>query len=111
MGSFFLEAVETAAKNAAQSIEKLSILHNSNVAKIPKSNRGVNNCKNLFNYLEKHPIIDISHTAAELNLSYNTVSTAIKKLVAAGILRETTNRARNRVFVYEEYLNILRDGT
>jgi len=26
-------------------------------------------------------------------------------------LRETTNAARNRVFAYAEYLNILRDGT
>jgi hypothetical protein len=44
-------------------------------------------------------------------LSYNTVSTAVKKLVTLGILKETTNTSRNRVFSYEEYLNILRKDT
>ena len=33
------------------------------------------------------------------------------KLVHAGILKETTNAARNRVFAYEEYLEILRKDT
>ncbi len=33
------------------------------------------------------------------------------KLVHAGILKETTNAARSRVFAYEEYLEILRKDT
>ncbi len=36
---------------------------------------------------------------------------AIKKLAVLGILKETTNTARNRVFVYERYLEILRKDT
>lgn len=108
---FFLEAVGVAAKDATQTIGRLSDLHNKNLEKIPKPNRGISNAKVVFDYLEKQPIIDIRHTADALQLSYNTVSTAIKKLVAAGILQETTNRVRNRVFVYEAYLNILREGT
>ena len=59
-------------------------------------------------YVEQHPIIDIKGTAAELDVSYNTVSSAIKKLVAAGILQEKTSASRNRVFAYENYLAILR---
>ena len=35
----------------------------------------------------------------------------LEKLQALGILKETTNAARNRVFSYEEYLQILRQGT
>ena len=46
-----------------------------------------------------------------LDISYNTVATAVKKLVELGILQETTNAARNRVFAYEEYLGILRKDT
>lgn len=41
----------------------------------------------------------------------NTVSSAVGKLVNAGILKKTTNAARNRVFAYEEYLGILRKDT
>ena len=35
----------------------------------------------------------------------------MRKLVERGILRETTNAARNRVFAYGAYLDILRRDT
>ncbi len=65
----------------------------------------------VFDYIEQYPIIDIKRTASDLEVSYNTVSAAVGKLVQAGILKETTNASRNRVFSYEEYLNILRKDT
>jgi Fic family protein len=65
----------------------------------------------LFDYLEQHPILDIKRTAAALEVSYNTISSAIRKLVDCGILYETTNAARNRVFAYQQYLDILRKDT
>lgn len=108
---FFLEAIGAAASDAVTSIEKLSQLHNQNIASIPKTSRRTDNVRILFDYLEEHPIIDITRTAAALKLSYNTVSSAVKKLMELGILRETTNAARNRVFAYEQYLAILREGT
>ena len=108
---FFLEAVEAAAKDALETIYKLEKLHEVNIQRLPKTNRKTDNIKLLFHYIERHPIIDIKKTAEEMGLSYNTVSSAVKKLEAAGILKETTNALRNRVFAYEEYLSILRKDT
>ena len=54
---------------------------------------------------------DIKRSVAALGVSYNTAATAVKKLQELGILKETTNAARNRVFAYEDYLQILRQGT
>ena len=108
---FFLEAVDSAASDAVESIEKLSKLHEKNIALLPKPKRKKDNLRMLFDYLEKHPIIDIKHTSEALKLSYNTTPTAVQTLVELGILRETTNAARNRVFSYEAYLEILRNGT
>ena len=108
---FFLEAVSAAAKDSLATIEKLSALHDNNAAKLPITARKNDNVRKLFDYIEEHPIIDIKRTAAEMNLSFNTVSTSVGKLVASGILKETTNASRNRVFAYEEYLNILRKDT
>ena len=107
---FFLEAVSAAAVDAMESIEQLSALHDQNLKLIPKATRSKDNVRAVFVYLEQHPIIDIKHTASALGVSYNTVSAAVKKLIALDILRETTNAARNRVFAYEKYLAILRDG-
>lgn len=109
--TFFLEAVSAAAGDAVNSVESLSALHQENVSQLPETSRSKNNVRALFDYLEQHPIIDIKRTAADLGVSYNTISAAVNKLVELGILRATTNAARNRVFAYEEYLKILRKNT
>lgn len=108
---FFLEAVSKAATDSLESIRQLSILHDKNIARLPISNRKKDNLRAVFEYIEQYPIIDIKRTAKELGISYNTAATVVKKLVELGILQETTNRARNRVFAYEEYLDILRKDT
>ncbi|MDD3504055.1 MAG: Fic family protein [Eubacteriales bacterium] len=108
---FFLEAVNAAAIDSIKTIESMQELHNQNTIRLPSTNRRSNNIRVVFNYLEQHPIIDIGKTAKELNLSYNTVSSVVKKLTQLKILTETTNASRNRIFVYEDYLSLLREGT
>lgn len=108
---FFLDAVSAAAKDSLDTIEKLTALHERNVALLPKTARKNDNVRRLFDYIEQYPIIDIRRTAAELRVSYNTVSSAVKKLTALGVLVEKTNASRNRVFSYEDYLEILRKDT
>ena len=109
--AFFLEALSAAAKDSLTTVENLSALHDRNIEKLPTTNRRSDNVRRVFDYIEQYPIVDIKRTAADLEVSYNTVSAAVVKLVQTGILRETTNAARNRVFAYEEYLNILRKDT
>lgn len=108
---FFLEAVSAAAKDSLETIEQLSELHEKNIALLPKTNRKKDNVRNLFDYIEKYPIIDIKHTSKQLDVSYNTISSAIRKLQELGILTETTNSQRNKVFAYSEYLYILKKDT
>ena len=108
---FFLEAVSKAASDSLEAIRQLSVLHDTNVEKLPKTTRSKDNLRAVFDYIEQYPIIDIKRTAKDLEVSYNTVAAAVRKLVELGILQETTNAARNRVFAYEEYLAILRKDT
>ena len=108
---FFLEAVSKAASDSLEAIRQLSVLHDTNVEKLPKTTRSKDNLRAVFDYIEQYPIIDIKRTAKELEVSYNTVAAAVRKLVELGILQETTNAARNRVFAYEKYLAILRKDT
>ncbi|MDO4961913.1 MAG: Fic family protein [Eubacteriales bacterium] len=108
---FFLEAVSAAAADALDSIERLSALHETNLSMLPASKRSKDNLRAVFEYIEQYPIIDMKHTAKALGISYNTASAAVNRLIELDVLRETTNAARNRVFVYEDYLNILRKDT
>ena len=111
MDFIFLEAVSAAARDSLVTIEKFSELHARNVRKLPSTARKNDNVRRLFNYVEQYPIIDIKRTAEALRISYNTASAAVNKLVQIGVLKEKTNASRNRVFSYEEYLNILRKDT
>ena len=65
----------------------------------------------VLNYLGGCPIIDITKTSQELGLSFNAVANAVNRLIQLGILKQTENVQRNRVFAYEEYLDILRKGS
>lgn len=108
---FFLYAIMESAEDAIETIDKLVALHDKNMAIISNMGRGAKNAELVFNYLEQNPIIDISKTAEALGIAYNTVSSAINRLVSAGILVQTSGSARNRIFSYEAYLDILRKGT
>ncbi len=108
---FFLDAMTAAALDSEKTIRVLDELHTSNMNKLPVAKRAKDNIRLVFNYIENHPIIDIKKTAKDLEISYNTASSAITKMVELGILSEQTNASRNRVFIYQEYLEVLRDGT
>ena len=108
---FFLRAVQSSAEDASETIRKLASLHDQNMAVIDGMGRAAKTAKALFAYLEQNPIIDIGKTAEALGLSFSTVSVAVKRLEEKGILIQTNNASRNRVFAYQEYLDILRKDT
>lgn len=108
---FFLTAIELSAEDAIQTIDELYALRKRNEMIIKGMGRTSKNAMQIFRYLESNPIIDIGRTAKVIGISFNTVSSAVKRLLKAGILVQTENASRNRTFAYEEYLNILRKGT
>lgn len=108
---FFLEAMCEASKNAITTIDEITKLHNSNINKLPITNRKKDNIKELFEYIEKYPIIDIQKTSKALGMSYNTTASAINKLVDLKILKKGNESLRNKIYIYEEYLKILRKDT
>ena len=108
---FFLRAIKESSEDAVETINNLSELHDKNVAIIEKMGRASKTAKEIFDYLEKNPIIDIKKTSEELSLAFSTVSASVKRLEECGILVQTNNASRNRVFAYEDYLGILRKDT
>ncbi len=108
---FFLAAIDECARDAIATIDLLSNLQKKNEAKISLMGRAAKKTMLVFNYLKSHPIIDIGKTADSLSVSFNTVSSAVKRLTEAGILVQTENASRNRTFAYKDYLEILKNGT
>ncbi len=111
---FFLEAIYKSGKSAIETADKLITLKEKNIKlieneKFTKSTQET--VIKVFQYLESHPIIDISKTAKDLSMSYNTISKAVQRLERIGILKLANNQERNRVFIYQEYVDILSTGT
>lgn len=110
--SFFLKGIIETSKHAIGCIEQLVALMNHHLVIIQGDDvRQNKSMLKLYHYMTSHPIMDIQKTALALNLSYNTIASNIKHMIQLGVLKEITQKQRNRVFVYEEYLAILRDGT
>lgn len=108
---FFLMAITESAQDAISTIEVLLKLHDQNIEMVRNTGKASKTMIKVFNYLEKNPIIDIKKTSKALGISFNAASNAVHTLVALGILQQTENVRRNRVFAYEEYLRILRKDT
>jgi len=108
---FFLLAVLESAQDAVDTVCALNLLHGQNTEIIKEFGRASKTALRLLEYLEANPIIDIAKTAAALNISFNTVSGAVNRLVEAGILEQTAGERRYRTFSYAAYLEILRSGT
>lgn len=109
---FFLQAFSESAKDAIDTIDKLSALHEVNISKLNDlSARQKNNVLKVFTYLESNPIIDIGKTATAIKISYNTVAKVVSILEEKGILRQTRKAGKAKIYSYMDYLDILRKNT
>lgn len=104
---FFLQGINETCIDSINMIENMDILIKKDNEKVKNKNEAINR---VFNYLKKHPIINIVVTSNELGLSYNTTSNAVKDLIELNILKETSTKSRNRIFEYVEYVDILKAG-
>ena len=107
---FFLEGVTETADSAALTARKLAGCYQDDLAKVHKLGRSGGKAAGAIGCFRKRPILDIKGVAAGLDTNFPTATRAIQVLVDNGILRETTGKARNRVFVYKRYIEILNEG-
>jgi Fic family protein len=108
---FFLQAVYESAQDAITTVDKLASLRDTHRNVVAQFGRSVKTAMRLLAHLEAHPIIEIQKTAAELRISFKTISDAVRRLCEAKILIQTSEARRNRAFAYEAYLKILKEGT
>lgn len=104
---FFLKCLSSCALSTIESIEKTEKLLLLDKEKILLKGKS-RNLLPLFLYLFKHPIIDIPQASKDLSLSFNTVAKGVNSLMEMGILKQRKSQKRNRSFIYQDYLDILK---
>jgi Fic family protein len=108
---FFLDGVAETAEGATEAARQILALFAEDRAKIEALGRRAGSALRLHDLLKARPLLSVAAATERLNLSHPTVGSAIARLVALGILRETTGRQRGRVFAYGRYIDILSRGT
>jgi Fic family protein len=108
---FFLNGVIDTSEQAANSAQRILDLFRADRAKIEKLGRPAASALRLHQLFQERAIMSIQGAAIKLGLSQPTVIASIKHLERLGMVREQTGRRRNRLFVYDQYLKILGEGT
>ncbi|OGU64274.1 MAG: cell filamentation protein Fic [Stygiobacter sp. GWC2_38_9] len=106
---FFLSAVIETAQNGIDTFQKILKLRNEIEDKrIVTLGRKLPMAKNVINYLYKNPLIQVSHVVDELKISKQTANTIINDFVRLGILKEVTGLKKNRMYLFEEYVELFK---
>jgi Fic family protein len=108
---FFLEGVTQTATQATEAATQILALFEKDRGRIGGLGRAASSMLRVHEYLQKHAVLSVPAAAKALYISAPTVRKSAKHLQELGILHETSGRRRDRLYVYQEYLAILSEGT
>lgn len=108
---FFLEGVIEVAQGATETIRRSVELIEQDRARVHGLGRASGSAALVHDLAVREIVLTIPWTARSINVSEPTAAKSLAHLVSLGVVDEITGRARNKVFVYREYLNLLQEGT
>ena len=108
---FFLDGVRETAEGAWATSQRLTRLFAADRSLIQRNRRRANAALRVQEALMARPIASLAEVRRRSGLSFSGASSGMDMLVSMGIAREFTDRRRNRLFAYDEYLSILSEGT
>ena len=107
--TFFLIGVLETAQNSIETFNHIIKLRDKTEGqKIIHLGKRTANGKGLLNYLYSKPIVDTAEVASALNINISTAHRLIQDFVKLKILKEQTGFKRNRIFMFEGYLDLFR---
>ncbi len=109
--AFFLEGVRLTATGAISTAKRLSQMFQNDRNRIEMTGRRARSALRVHEVLKARPLLSLSEVHNRTTLSFPTASSAMELLAKHGIVREITGKRRDRLFVYEQYLSILDEGT
>lgn len=107
---FFLEGVEQTANGAVQTARRLVALFQQDAQRAQAAGRGAANVLRVLDALRQRPMSSLRQLCEDTGMAFPTASKSMQALMTLGIARELTGQRRNRVFVYDGYLNILNEN-
>jgi Fic family protein len=104
---FFLQGVRDTANQAARTASNIDKLFRTDKEKIEHFGRGAASGMLIYRHAQVNPLFSIKSAAREMKVSFPTASAAVARMLEVGILRESSGKRRDRLFLYSKYLDVL----
>lgn len=109
---YFLTAINASCNDAyqrAQKIESLEQRLRAAVAAAPQFAKVRESAQQALTILFQSPVISINELATRLDKSYNAAQTLIERYSELGIIATDSDRKRNRLYHFTEYIRFLEE--
>jgi Fic family protein len=107
---FFAEAATFTANQAVETAQKILVISREDRDKLYTLGRAATSAEQLHLAMLEHPIATPGKLVEKTGITPATVNKCLDHLERLGIVRELTDRKRNRVFSYTRYVYILSQG-
>jgi len=108
---FYLQGVYEISKQATDAAKAIMDLMAHDRQKAAGLGKASPTALALLDMLYRRPYVTIPYVARELGISSPAASKAVGNLTTLGILKEVSGKKRDRVYLHESYLSIIREGT
>ncbi|OGZ64614.1 MAG: cell filamentation protein Fic [Candidatus Staskawiczbacteria bacterium RIFCSPHIGHO2_01_FULL_36_16] len=103
---FFLEGIAVTANQAVDTSKKIIKLKDEDTKKILSLGRSASKATLVFNSLFHTPTLTVKAVEKITGLKNPNALLLVSKMIKMGILKEITGRKRNKVFRYQNYVNL-----
>lgn len=109
--TFFLEGVAQTSESAVATAERLLDLFADDEANIQQQGRRAGSALRVHQALKERPIISLRDVTERTGLTLPTAGAGMQLLADIGIANEITGQPRDRRYAYQQYIEILSEGT
>ena len=108
---FFATAIRVSAEQASKTGQLISTVFHEDRSRLKDLGRQAPTALLVQEALQAKPLTTIAALTQSTKLTTPTVTQALRELEKLGIVRETTGRARGRIFAYARYIDALNAET
>lgn len=108
---FFLQGVLETSQQAVNAAQEILTLFENDRKRIASLRQQANAPLRVHEIMQKKPLLSIRTVAKEMDMSLPTVTKGMQLLERLGIVTEVTGGQRNRLYIYQQYVDILNEGT
>ncbi len=103
---FFLEGVASTSEKALNTSRKIIKQRDKDIAKITKLGKSAENGMKLLNSLYKSPLVRVKDVEGITGLKNPNALYLVSRFEKLGLLKEITGKQRNRVYSYDDYVQL-----